>query len=88
MKLCCKLLFALHYILDPEDYTSITERITFSPTSAPIVCINVSIANDVISEGPQQFGAVLTTTDSSVALNPELATIEINDEDGMLSAYK
>ena len=88
IKLCCQLLFALHYILDPEDYTSILQSIIFSPTSDPIVCINVSIANDVISEGPQQFGAVLTTTDNSVALSPEMATIEIDDEDGMLCAYK
>ena len=81
-------MFALYYILDPEDYTSISERVTFSPTSDPTVCINITIANDVISEGSQQFAVVLTTMDSSVALKPEMATIEIDDEDGMLSAHK
>lgn len=49
-----------------------------------MICVDIPISNDIISEGQQQFEAVLTSTDNSVVVRPERATIAIDDEDGML----
>ena len=45
------------------------------------LCNNVSIGNDVISEDPEDFLVVLSTTDARVDLAPNTSRITIEDDD-------
>ncbi len=78
---CCY--YYVNRILEPEDYIAISNPVTFSSTGPTVMCRNVTIVNDQLSEGTQQFLADLDTSDPSVFLRPETATIDIEDNDGM-----
>ena len=43
---------------------------------------NVSIRNDVVYEGPEDFLVGLSTTDARIDLDPDSARITIVDDDG------
>ena len=46
-------------------------------------CANVTIHEDDLSEGPEEIGITLTTTDGDVTLDPFEGVIVIEDDDGM-----
>ena len=52
----------------------------FSP-SVMSITVPVTIVDDDILENPETFSAVLTTGDPSVLLDPDVATVTINDND-------
>ena len=45
-------------------------------------CVNVTILDDNLLEGPEDFEATLETLMPRVTLNPERSTINIGDDDG------
>ena len=64
-----------------EDYTPTIEVLTF--TSAPSQeCVNITISNDAVVEQQETFGVRLSTTDQSVSLTQDEATVIINDDTG------
>ena len=68
-------------ILAPDDYTAVTVVLTFTPMESR-VCYNVSIENDVVYEGPDDFEVVLRSNDNLINLSPDTALITIVDDDG------
>ena len=46
------------------------------------MCSNISIENDALYEGPEDFLVRLSTTDTRVDLIPDTARITIEDDDG------
>ena len=64
-----------------EDFEDTSEDLVFSEINQTR-CFNVSIINDNDYELREDFFINLTTTVSSVTLNPRFVTISINDEDG------
>ena len=74
-------LFTFDYILAPGDYTAATVVLTFTPMESR-VCYNVSIGNDVVYEGPEDFEVGLRSNDSLINLSPDRALITIVDDDG------
>ena len=46
------------------------------------LCYNVSIENDVVYEGPEDFLVGLSTTVARIDLDPDSARIRIIDDDG------
>ena len=46
------------------------------------MCFNVSIGNDVVYEGPEDFLIGLSTMDARIDLAPDSARITIVDNDG------
>ena len=68
-------------ILAPGDYTAVTVVLTFTPMESR-VCYNVSVGNDVVYEGPEDFELVLRSNDNLINLSPDIALITILDDDG------
>jgi len=67
-----------------EDYTPTTEILMF--TSAPgQVYVNISISNDAVVEQQEMFRVRLSTTDQSVNLTQDEATVIINDNTGRVT---
>lgn len=58
------------------DYGELTSGLTFVP-GFDRVCVTVSIADDGVLEGTENFFGTLTTTDSSVVLTPDEAQVNI-----------
>ena len=69
----------------PGDYDAAVEILIFS-ASVNRICINVSSVQDDILEEDEDFTLTLTTTDGSVDLNPDEATVTIIDDDRTLIA--
>ena len=69
----------------PGDYDAVVEFLTFS-ASVNRICRNVSTVEDAILEEDEDFTLTLTTTDGSVDLNPDEATVTIIDDDRTLIA--
>ncbi len=61
------------------DYTAVSSDLVFSETVSR-VCRNVSTEEDDILEEDEQFLLDLTTSDPSVQLNPNVATVTITDD--------
>ena len=64
----------------PGDYVPVAEALTFSASETRI-CTNVMTNDDTIFENDEDFGLILTTTDGNVILNPDEATVTIDDDD-------
>ena len=64
----------------PEDYNASPMTLEFS-SSVMSITVPVTIVDDDILENPETFSAVLTTGDPSVLLDPDVATVTINDND-------
>ena len=75
------MLFTFYCILAPGDYTAVTVVLTFTPMESR-VCYNVSIGNDVVYEGPEDFEVELRSNDNLINLSPDAAQITIVDDDG------
>ena len=63
----------------PDDYNPAQADLTFSG-SFRTACTSLLVINDQLYEGDESFFASLTTSDSAVTLNPQRATIIINDD--------
>ena len=67
-----------------EDYTPTNEILTF--TSAPRqVYVNITISNDAVVEQQETFSVRLSTTDQSVSLTQDEATVIVNDNSGRVT---
>ena len=65
----------------PGDYTMVNStNVTFDPNHLSHV-MNVTVVDDVIHEGMQQFFGSLSTTDRAVILQPERGNVNITDND-------
>ena len=51
------------------------------------MCRNISISEDRILEGVEDFSLQLTTADPAVILSPRTANVTIIDMDGKLEIY-
>ena len=67
-----------------EDYVPITVDLTFS-TSISRVCRDVTSEDDTILEVDEDFTLALITTDSSMNLTSDEATVTIFDDDRKLN---
>ena len=75
--------------LAPDDYTTVSRRLTFTPTETEQE-ITIPITDDNTYEpSPEDFTAQLTlVTDSTdVLIDPAVATVNINDDDSEKCHY-
>ena len=73
------------------DYNRPTGSFMLSPGSSSMACLDVTILNDDILEGPEEFtgtlqgfivGGQVVTSITGVNLDPQMTVIEIADNDG------
>ena len=65
------------------DFTRTTASLTFTDSNTKL-CRNVTIQDDIIIEEEQeQFGLMLSTSDSAVQFSRETASATIRDNDSM-----
>ena len=63
-----------------SDYTPVTTDLTFNSTNAAIPqTVTIPILDDLLLEGSENFGLILTTNNSNVTFLPSLATVTIQD---------
>jgi len=80
----CHSTFVIDLLSAGEDYTPTTEILTF--TSAPSrVYVNITISNDAVVEQQETFSVRLSTTDQSVSLTQDEATVIVNDNSGRVT---
>ena len=65
------------------DYTPLTTDLTFGNATVTKM-VTLFILDDLFVEDSEFFNVTLTTTDPSVTLEPDAATVTIEDVDGML----
>ena len=65
----------------PDDYTSVSQDLTFQPGSDR-QCVEVAIVNDDELENEEQFTVTITTEEDRVTLEPDSTTVTITDDDG------
>ena len=65
-----------------SDYVERTVALTFTPTSSPRQCVDVSILDNLIFEGEESFSAQLVPDDeTTVIMAPSNVAVTITDED-------
>ena len=69
----------VNYYTAPADYGETIEDLTFDGSTGR-ECVTVPIINDDILEDIESFTASLTTSDSAVTLNPDLARVDIIED--------
>ena len=69
----------VNYYTAPADYDGTIADLTIDGSTGR-QCVTVPIINDDILEGTESFTASLTTSDSAVTLNPDLAWVDIFDD--------
>ena len=74
------MLFLSSTPVSTDDYNPVLETLTFSQTTTRL-CTDVTVNNDNVLEGEEDFNLILTTDDTMVALDPDMATVRINDTD-------
>ena len=81
----CRFVFFLLTYSDPEDYTSVVQDLTFSPSNTRID-VSIPIVDNNVLEGPEDFlsNLRLVTTGAAVNVDPAEATINIADDDSEL----
>ena len=67
-----------------DDYTAISENLTFSETETRICSYVISVEDDTLEED-EEFTLILSTDDPSIVLGPSEATVTILDNDSRLS---
>ena len=65
----------------PDDYTAVSQVLTFQPGSDR-QCVEVAIVNDDELENEEQFTVTITTDEDRVTLEPDSTTVTITDDDG------
>jgi hypothetical protein len=71
-------------VMANNDYTSISEVVTFSVGSqaGAMRCVDIPIEDDDALEGTETFTLTLTTSDPYVMLGNNMTTITIIDNEG------
>ena len=69
--------------LAPADFLEVVEVLTFTPTESR-QCRNVATVEDSNAENDEDFFLGLSTGQSGINLDPNLATVIILDNDGEL----
>jgi hypothetical protein len=79
------IVLSIHLQTAPEDYVEVpTMTITF-PAGVIVVTIPVTTTNDDVAELPERFTGVLSNPTGGLILgDDDMATININDDDGEL----
>ena len=72
-------------LVAPDDYTAISEDLTFSATEIRI-CRDVTSVEDDILENNEELMLTLSTDDLSIVLGPSEAAVTILDDDSRSSA--
>ena len=68
-----------------RDYTPLTTDLTLNSTNAATPqTVTIPILDDLLLEGPEDFGMILTTNNSNVTLLPNAIIVTIEDEEGKL----
>ena len=76
------------YIIDPSDYTSVNDSVTFEPQpdgqSSP-QCTNITIVNNDLLEGDEIFMVEIQNPSQGVSPDPmaSSATVTITNDDSM-----
>ena len=70
----------MHWCPAPSDYTTFAEMLTFTPMDSRF-CYNMTVINDQLFEGQEDFTVTLSTSAPSVSVQPETAIIIITDDD-------
>ena len=65
----------------PHDYNSSLEMLKFTAVRDKL-CVNITILEDMRTEGLEDFTAGLNTSVDRVTLDPDEATVNIEDIDG------
>ncbi len=65
--------------VEAKDYEAVIAQLLFSPGQIK-ECVNITILDDNILEGPEDFQTTLSRSVDRVTLDPEMAAINI---DGM-----
>ena len=66
-----------------SDYNATTETLVFN-VSITWIYVHIWLLDDFYLESEEFFRGVLTTSDPAVILNPDEATVVIQDDDSML----
>ena len=64
-----------------EDYSGTSPMTLEFSSSVVSITVPVTIVDDDIVENPETFSVVLTTADTDVFLQPDMAIVTINDND-------
>ena len=77
--------FIVHCIILPsatagEDYTAISQQFTFGPNTSTSFCVSVDAATDDLYDDKETLSLTFTSADQSVELNPNTATVTIQDD--------
>ena len=69
--------------IDPGDYTSVSnmELIFRQASASEPLCNNIQLENDDILESDESFFVILSSSDRAVTLEPNNATVIINNDD-------
>ena len=87
MHVLCVIHLLLYTILDPSDYISVDDSVTFEPQpdgqSSP-QCIDIAIVNDDLLEGDEIFMVEIQNPSQGVSPDPmaSSATVIITNDDG------
>ncbi len=68
--------------VETKDYESVMAQLLFGPGQVK-QCVNITLLEDDILDGPEDFQANLSTSVDRVTLDPEMARVNIEDADGM-----
>ena len=67
------------FLADGTHYTALTMDLTFS--EATMMCVGVSILDDMVLENDVMFTLMLTTTDDSATVGNAMTVVTIVDQD-------
>jgi len=76
----------LSYTAAGSDFTQAIVPLVFGPSTSEM-CTNISISEDRILEGVEDFSLQLITADPAVILSPRTANVAITDMDGKLEIF-
>ena len=70
--------------LDITDYTTLSNQTVFIPMNSTLVCVQIMITNDGITEGAEQFGVTIAASNDNDNVGVvSSANVTITDDDGM-----
>ena len=65
-----------------EDFLLLTNQLTFNPGNGlQEDCATITVMNDTILEGDENFSVVLTTTDPDVTISPNTTVVTVTNDD-------
>ena len=76
-------MFICNFLAAGSDYNATTETLVFN-ASITWIYVHISLLDDIYLEFEEFFHGVLTTSDPAVILNPDEATVVIQDDDSTL----